>query len=376
MTHDSHLEAVEIRRFRGLSEFQLDGLGRFNVLLGANDVGKTSVLEAMYLLAGFANPGLPFRLQVWRNLPATPLDHCNVLFPDLDMDQPIHLVGDSAGPIARRELTISAPRIEFEFGPASPPSADSGNGGSPTPRIAGGSGDRSSSLIPAGERLLRYQATVQPREGEGSEFTATLRMDGTKAQVETSQDVRDQDVISARFFSPHPGYDVQAIGDLVVRKQASELVRFLKNVNPRVRDIAVSGEIAYLDTGLDRMLPLNVFGGGMVRAASILSHCIRGGERVLLVDELENGLHHAAIRPLLETLLVLSREREMQVFVTTHSMEVLKSLHDVLGRDAFHEHRPTTHCFTLQRDREGRVRPYRYEYEQFRHCVSRGIEIR
>ena len=150
----------------------------------------------------------------------------------------------------------------------------------------------------------------------------------------------------------------------------------MKVINPRIRDIAVSGDIAYLDTGLDRMAPLNVFGSGMVRAAGILSHCMLGNERVLLVDELENGLHHAAVRPLLEALLVLSRDQDVQVFATTHSEAVLESLLDVLGEDGFSEHRSTTHCFTLQRDREGGVRPYRYEYEQFEHCVRHGIEIR
>ena len=72
------------------------------------------------------------------------------------------------------------------------------------------------------------------------------------------------------------------------------------------------------------MVPLNVFGSGMVRAASILSHCVLGNERVLLVDELENGLHHAAVRSLLQALLVLSRDRDMQVFATTHSLAVLE----------------------------------------------------
>ena len=52
MTTRQHLERIEIRRFRGLSKLHLDKLGNFNLLLGANDVGKTSVLEAIFLLTG------------------------------------------------------------------------------------------------------------------------------------------------------------------------------------------------------------------------------------------------------------------------------------------------------------------------------------
>lgn len=376
MTNDRHLDRMEIRRFRGLSELNLDRLGRFNVLLGANDVGKTSVLEAIFLLTGYVNVELLLRVQGWRNLSIGTFDHLRVLFHDLDPDEPIDLVGHFDGAVVRRELNISAPHTGIELAGDSPASAGSGNGRSSKPGSASELADQSPSAIPASRRVLQYDATVQPRHGEPSLFSATLRMEGSQFHVETSGNPEDQQMISARFFTPRPGYEARAIGDLTVRKQAAQLVRFLSVINPRIKDVAASGDTAYLDIGLERMVPLNMFGSGMVRAANILSHCMLGNERVLLVDELENGLHHAAVRPLLQTLLVLSRDRDMQVFATTHSLAVIENLLDVLCDDEFSEHRPTTHCFTLQRDHEGHVQPYRYEYEQFQHCVRQGIEIR
>ena len=62
--------------------------------------------------------------------------------------------------------------------------------------------------------------------------------------------------------------------------------------------------------------------------------------------------------------------------MTTHSVSLLQTLLDVLAADRFGPHRAVTNCYTLQRDSEGHVRPYRYEYEQFEHCVRHGIEIR
>lgn len=376
MTSDQHLSKVEIRRFRGLSELQLGGLGRFNVLLGANDVGKTSVLEAIFLLTGFVNLQSPITIQSWRRLSINAIDDFGTLFQDLDPERPIELVGHSGGAVEQRRLKISAPYTNVEFASDSSASGDGGIGNSQEPGSAGEVADQSSSLIPAGPRVLRYDATVQPREGEPSFFSATLRAEGDKFHVKNSGAPGDQPTVSARYVTTGLGYDSRAIGDLLVRKQADQLVRFLTFINPRVRDVAVSGGIAHLDTGLDRMVPLNVFGSGMVRAANILSHCILGNERILLVDELEDGLHHAAVRPLLEALLALSRERDVQVFATTHSEALLESLLDVLDKKEFSEQRSTTRCFTLQRDSEGRVRPYRYEYEQFEHCVRHGIEIR
>ena len=376
MTSDHHLSKVEIRHFRGLSDLQLDGLGRFNVVLGANDVGKTSVLEAIFLLTGFVNLQSPITIQSWRHLSIDTIDDFDTLFQDLHPEGPIDLVGHSAGAIQQRRLKISAPYADMEFTSDSSASADGGNGSSQKAASAGEVADQSSSTISAGPRVLRYDTTVQPREGDPASFSATLRVEEDKFQVKNSDNPRDQPTVSARFMTPALGYDSRAIGDLLVRKQADQLVHFLTVINPRVRGVAVNGNIAYLDTGLDRMVPLNVFGSGMVRATNILAHCLLGNERILLVDELENGLHHAAMRPMLEALLALSRDQDVQVFATTHSVAVLESLLDVLDEKRFSDQRSATRCFTLQRDSEGRVRPYRYEYEQFEHCVRHGIEIR
>ena len=376
MTNHQPFDRVEIRRFRGLSELDLDGLGRFNVLLGANDVGKTSVLEALFLLTGFANPGLPLQLQRGRHLPFRKPEDLEALFHQLDSDRPIDLVAHSAGAVARCSLHISVPYAELTLDSDSPESPDSTTAGAARSATVGAGLGQSSSLTLPRRRLLRYDVTLHPHDGAPESLSALLRFDAQGVEVKHSAKPTDEVALSARYITPGVAADATAIGELIVRKNVAPLLEFLRVINPRVTDLAVSGDLVYLDIGLDRLVPLNLFGSAMVRAATILSHCIQGNERILLLDELENGLHHAAVRPLLETLLALSRDHDMQIFVTTHSEAVLQSLLDLLRDDGFSDHRSTTHCYTLQRDHEGHVRPYRYEYAQFEHCVRHGIEIR
>ena len=377
MTKGQHLDRMQIRRFRGLLELDLDNLGRFNVLLGANDVGKTSVLEAVFLLSGITNLELPLKAQEWRDLPTRKFDDLGLMFHGLDPDQPIDLVCYSPGAIVRRQLTISAPRRAFEIGADPPSRANGGNGISRMRGRPGPSADQASSAVPSRPRMLQCEGTILTSREEALSSSGTLHVDGDTIRIESSSDKpANETMLSARYVAPRPGYDTDAISALIVHKQMDQLVPFLRRVNARITNVSTSGDLAYADIGLDRMVPLNAFGSGMVRAVNVLTHLMLGNERILLVDELENGLHHTAVESFLRVLLALSRDKDVQVFTTTHSVGVLESLLNVLGDDAFSEHRSTTRCFSLQRDSEGLVRPYRYEYAQFEHCVKHGIEIR
>lgn len=121
---------------------------------------------------------------------------------------------------------------------------------------------------------------------------------------------------------------------------------------------------------------MNMFGSGMIRAASIMSLCINKSQRILLIDEIDNGLHYGAVPSLLQALLTLSCERNIQVFATTHSLGLLAGLRDVLYSPEFSDYRDTTGFFTLQRDKNGLVRSYRYGYADLNHSIENGIEIR
>ena len=372
MQDEDRFHKIEIDRFRGLTQLELDGLGAFNLLLGANDVGKTSVLEAVFLLAGFADVQSPVRLQNWRNLLVQDFDDLGLLFHGLDVDTPVALTAHSNGAVKRRTLEISAAATA---GGVEAQPAGNGNGSASSMTSAIHNGDQSSSVA-AGARVLRYDATVEPRQGSPTYFAATLEVSDGDLRAASSGTPAAEPTIPARYVGPRTEYDGAAIADVAVAKKADRLIRYLQAIDPRVQGVATNGNVAYVDVGLERMIPLNMYGSGVTRAAMMLAPCILGNERILLIDELENGLHHAAMVPLLQALLTLAREQHMQVFATTHSLGALESLRQALNDERFSAFRSTTNCYTLQRDQDGMVRPYRYDYEQFEHCIARGIEIR
>ena len=77
------IKSIKIEGYRGFSEFEMRGLGRVNLLVGTNNSGKTSALEAIYLLASQGDP-----LSLWKvlarrseRLPERPTNS----YPDLDV---------------------------------------------------------------------------------------------------------------------------------------------------------------------------------------------------------------------------------------------------------------------------------------------------
>ena len=86
-----------------------------------------------------------------------------------------------------------------------------------------------------------------------------------------------------------------------------------------------SGPSIYLDIGLDTLVPLAVCGEGMVRLFSIILELVASRNGVLLIDEIDNGLHYSVMPKLWELLGELVEKHQVQVFGTTHNDDIMRS---------------------------------------------------
>ncbi len=59
------ISSIRIEGYRGFERFEMSGLGRVNLLVGTNNSGKTSVLEAIHLLASAGDPIALWQM-LWR----------------------------------------------------------------------------------------------------------------------------------------------------------------------------------------------------------------------------------------------------------------------------------------------------------------------
>ncbi len=365
------LDTLTIRGFRGLEHVEFPKLGRINLIVGKNDVGKTSVLEAAFLVTGFAELPLPVAIQNNRKHLVRDFRDLLLLFHDLNVDTGMEF--DATTTVDRRCLRISAESTSVVMDQDVQPSSKTANGD------GGRVGRASYSSKPDIQYALRYTANLVSGRSQDHvrQYTGTLFV--ADGQVKAADDpgrapLRDE-TIPARILLPNIDYNNKFISDVMVAKKQDKLIERLAAVNPQVTGIAVSGDIAYVDIGLDSMIPISMCGNGLLRVAQILSLCLLDDVRILLIDEIGNGLHYSAIEPVLTAIMTMCEQQGIQVFLTTHSLEVMQCFQHALSTD-LERFQSEIECYALARDKDGRVRAYRYDYEQLAHAVSHRIEIR
>ena len=366
-----------ITNFRALKDLRIEEPRLLNILIGRNDVGKTSVLEAIFLLTGINVIELPIRIQNLRNLLVINFRDLAYLFNNLSTDKSIVLTATLENPEELRTLTISASGHSTEHVPVT---QRIDKRGSPNHREY--ESESSGAVLETSvhkAHALHYDAKISDGHNAVSvNFGGRIHVRSAE-NIETPTwglDNNDDFTVPAVLLRPSMTYTSSLIADIIVNKEADELVRILRDTNFDISSLAVKDNTVFVDCGLERMMPINMFGDGLVRAIGILAHCIRGQTRVLLIDEIEGGLHYTTMTVFLSVLIRLAEQAGVQIFATTHSIDVLRGLQHVLSEDKNAEFRDKVVCYALAKAVDGSISSFPYLYEQFDHCIENEIEIR
>ena len=309
--------SILIENLRGIGRLEVDGLRPINIIVGRNNCGKSTFLEALFLLGAATEPHLTStlaQLRGQRQVNGATDVLWRPLFRNLDPRAPIKIQGHWAAELRGRELLIQARQ-------SSPIEIDS------KAQTIEGSGSSSVGRdFPVGR--LEYEYT----DGLGNRMNSFARSDPQTGGIHARPVMREDHVIttllSARFF-PGQLEDLHLFSTLVKRKQEGAVLDALRLIEPALERIEVlsepGGPSLYLDLGLDALVPLAVCGEGIVRLFSIIVELIASRNGVLLVDEIDNGLHYSVMPKLWKLLGALVQKHNVQVFATTHNDDMMRS---------------------------------------------------
>ena len=319
------LERLRIRRFRGFEDLRIDGLSRINLVAGANNAGKTTLLEAVFLLGAGGNPRLSLNRHLVRAMESNAAPPTSIwetvwkpLFFDLDTDSAVTISGRHS---AVGEMTL-------EIMPERPVTTE-------VSRVREGEKLMNEH---AGERSLKFKYKDRTREIEGEARETADNVTFKREDLYTP--------FSGAIIQPGSGNIHEAailLGRLRKEKRGDLLLQALRVVEPElqgVEDNSSSGApMIWVDVGLRELVPLPVMGSGMTQVARMVLGATAAPGGVVLIDEIENGLHHSVVPDVWRVVAKVAEQCDVQIFATTHSFECVEAAHEALGAEGFRLHR-------------------------------------
>ena len=332
---------LAIRNFRGLGDLEIPRLGRINLVTGKNNSGKTSLLEALFLLCGAGNPQLALATNIVRGIELAgglgiPGMFWKQLFTDMDRTKTVEIKGDSTSH-GRWILHVMLHRpdtIQIPFDR---------------------SGRMAERAVWPGESNLKFSF----KKGAEPLVERNMRFEDGDLQVE--QPVKPAP-FQAVFLSSRTAKlqdDARFLGQLRQRKQGEFVTDALRRVEPRLRSIEVNSAsgvpMIWGDIGLSELIPLPMMGEGMTRIARMILAISRSPGGVVLVDEVENGIHYSVLGKVWGAVGEAARQFDTQIVAATHSFECMEAAHRSLDEQDLLVHRleaidETIRCVTLEAD--------------------------
>jgi len=127
---------------------------------------------------------------------------------------------------------------------------------------------------------------------------------------------------------------------------------------------------------VDEYVPSVVMGSGVRRFLDIVTSVFEKRNSFVCIDEIENGLHYSAYRRLWETIITFSKQNNVQLFITTHSIETLVCLKSVLEETKSEDMRNFSKVFAVSKTTKSEFKTYKYSFEEFKTAIDNDIELR
>lgn len=328
------LNSLIIKNFRLLEDFQVEKLGRVNLIVGKNNSGKSSVLEALRIYAGNANQELLEKIAQGHDekhfFDRNAKESIKGSLPYEDLFSGRQFIKDER-PIVIGELdNKEALKIYRAYAVEKDCIASDGKGKKET------------------IKKLDWITNLDP--GKVYEFRSL----GLLISKNDDSTVIDFNVISPDFrrfvtignADPCSFIQTQLLTtnelandwDSIALTELENTVKdAMKIVLPEFENITFVNDSSYTENqpirriakvkikGVDRPVPLNSLGDGMLRILQIALKLVTAKGGFLLIDEFENGLHYSVQEKVWNLLFEMAKALDIQIFATTHSWDCIES---------------------------------------------------
>lgn len=314
------LDKLYIDSFRGIRDLSLKHLCPINLIVGNNNCGKTSMLEAVEFLR-FYNSGLINVLQIARQRDYQfAMEYSNSIYENVMCMFP------QESQIKKIELSGTYNDEEFSY------------------RFHGENKKMFYDFAQErGGRLNRTQtALAGEAEVDGFEggILVNLGKKFKQTPVKFHRYVRMSDYSYAeseslpiRYVGAFAHLRGDIINEIVRNEEYKDIcVMMLKLFDNGISDILTlpsdigSHMVNYIKHDRLGNMPLSTYGDGVKRALVLANEIVRSRGGILLIDEIETSIHKQYYDDIFRFVTKACQQYNVQLFITTHSLEALDGI--------------------------------------------------
>ena len=311
-------ESIEIKKYRSIKSLKIENLKQFNLVVGSTNIGKTTLLEGIFLTVNPDNMNLILSLNSFRKIPYQTKSFLINLFYELD---PVNIIEIKAITKERenniRDLKYSAILNQDNSFSLTDESLSS---------TASPDALKIDHLLLTINEQQEYLLTLRPL-GE-LERAGNVLLDPFKKELKKGNAYKM--TFNGRFehISAFAGAFSGKYDILVENNEKEEFLSLIHKIDPNIKKIEKTDKDILIDYGFKKPIPIGSLGNGMIKVLNIIAaiFCTKNG--IVLIDELENGMHYELLDILWDAIYHTASKFKVQIIATTHSYDCIRAFYN------------------------------------------------
>ena len=360
------LRDLRLYKYRGFESYEVTDLARVNLLVGKNNCGKTSLIEAIHFLVARGHP--------------------SVLTQTAQRRGEAHL--NHEADVRSRQKASGGPDISHfffrhHFKPGVRFSLSSDNGYSV-----------SVELVTAEQLSLFEDEVNQPFgiriEGDLIKELPVIPVTQNGSLVLTNQlrfiwSEIEPTLPPVQFITPESlnlnllrtmwdhvlitGRESEVLNALQILEEDLQSIHFL--TGDFYRRTSGSTGVLLGFRGNARRVPIGSYGDGMRRLLALSLSLIQSANGFLLIDEIDTGLHWTVMEDMWKLVVKTAQESSIQVFATTHSYDCIRGLASLIESEP-----DLAPDISIQKIETSLEKAVSLDAEKIQVAISQNIEVR